>query len=222
MEFNEALESTMPGTESSDVKGIKKRVGPIVTRKLPAGYEKYTKNSKEWKKLRKKWRDEEDEEKNEGRVMTRYQRPSFSGNDMRDFWKSDDKLEKEKRKKTKKDKDSEKDDDEKELQELLMQLSGEFDYLRMDPFWKGKSIEAKRAIRDKKKKKDYEYYDDEEEDDEEIDEMAKPTKYVDPNYLTKAVKPFWEKEDDVEEIDYDDFDEYRDFAEKGIDDEDES
>lgn len=52
MKFNEALEIA---TQASDVEGIKKRVSPIVRRKVPAGY---TAIKSKKKKKRKKESDE--------------------------------------------------------------------------------------------------------------------------------------------------------------------
>jgi hypothetical protein len=48
MKFNEALEMSM--TTTSDVEGIKKKVGSVVRRKVPAGYTEYKKKKKRKKK----------------------------------------------------------------------------------------------------------------------------------------------------------------------------
>jgi len=203
MDFKEALEAI--NTTSSNVEGVKKRFG-ITRRKVPAGFiqtdyatDQYSDEDEEKPKKKKKKK----QRKDEGRKITRNDRPMYTGDWHRDFFKKGDNIE---------DEDDESKKDEEKLKELLMQVSGARDQMNMDSFWdkgkkydkNGNEIEPEDGEEDPEKEKN------------DVDETIGVTNWVDPHYSEKAQDPFWKKgrkhkrdteEDDTEEDDTEEDDE---------------
>jgi hypothetical protein len=209
MKIGEAIQ--VIGTTTPDVKGVPKRFPPIVRRPDQPGYTADIGPAKKRKKKRKKDdEDEEEKEKNEGRRITRDDRPMFSGQWDKGFWAKG-------KEKYIEPEDVKDEEDEEELKELLMQLAGGRDHAYMSSFWDkgrkydrdGNEIEPDEGEEDPEKKDDTTdeaYY-------AKSSQTIGVTSWTDPNFTSKAQDPFWRKgnqyiepddEDDEEDEEDDD------------------
>jgi hypothetical protein len=191
MNFNEAIDAI--GTTSSDTEGVKKRLG-MTRRKVPAGFIETEYAIDQYKDDKKKIKKKKKKRKDEGRRITRDDRPMYTGDWHRDFFKKGDN-----------EKELEDDEDEKKLKELLMQVSGPEDRMYMDSFWSNGKKYDKNGDEIESDEDEEEPESDKNTDEEEA--MQGMTKFVDPYFEKNAVDPFWRKGKDSKSknsyIDYD-------------------